>query len=108
MCRCRLSGQYVGRCSSQGVGSLDGRRRSPGREWNEESPAVAGGAPVVPIGELRPYPANSAYSASIIVSQSPTAAWSFISHSSPYLSTNQSFMPAVASWNIAFSSGVGT
>ena len=37
---------------------------------NEESPAVADEAPVVPIGELRPYPANSA---SIFASQTRTS-----------------------------------
>ena len=60
------------------------RRRRRG-SWSPASATVAA------------QPVNSAYSASIFASQSLTAAWSFISHSSPYLSTNQSFMPAVAS-----------
>ena len=76
-------------------GEKEPRRRRRG-SWGPASATVAA------------QPVNSAYSASIFASQSPTAAWSFVSHSSPYLATNQSFMPAVASWNIAFSAGVGT
>ena len=71
-----------------------------------EAPADPGGG--FGLDPARSQPAKPACSASISDSQAPTADSSFFSHSSPYWATNQSFMPAVASWNCFFSSGVGT